>query len=244
MRRLTFDELLADVCRLAGALRRMGVQRGDTVGIFMPMLPETAVALLAIGRIGAIAVPAFSGYGAPALATRLADAGAKVLLTADGVFRRGKPVDMKAVADAALEQVPSVRARAGLRAHPREDRLGRGSRRRLVQRGRARGAVHRSGADGFGRAVSVALHVGLDGQTQRRRARPRRLSGQSADRSVSLLRRQAWRSHAVVLRHGLDDGPVPGARRARPRRELRVVTKARPIIQGRTACGKWWRATA
>jgi acetyl-CoA synthetase len=109
VRRLTFDELLADVCRLAGALRRIGVQRGDTVGIFMPMLPETAVALLAIGRIGAIAVPAFSGYGAPALATRLADAEAKVLLTADGVFRRGKPVDMKAVADAALEQAPSVR---------------------------------------------------------------------------------------------------------------------------------------
>ncbi|HEV2907997.1 MAG TPA: AMP-binding protein, partial [Candidatus Eremiobacteraceae bacterium] len=109
VRRLTFDELLADVCRLAGALRHLGVQRGDTVGIFMPMLPETAVALLAIGRIGAIAVPAFSGYGAPALATRLADAEAKVLLTADGVFRRGKPVDMKAIADAALEQAPSVR---------------------------------------------------------------------------------------------------------------------------------------
>ena len=109
VRRFTFDELLAQVCRLAGALRRMGVVRGDTVGIFMPLLPETAIALLAIGRIGAIAVPAFSGYGAQALATRLADAQAKVLLTADGVSRRGKPVDMKAVADAALVEVPSVK---------------------------------------------------------------------------------------------------------------------------------------
>ncbi|HZV78451.1 MAG TPA: AMP-binding protein [Candidatus Binatus sp.] len=108
VREYTFGELLEAVCRLAGALRQLGVGRGDCVGIFMPLLPETAIALLAIGRTGAIAVPAFSGYGAPALATRLADAGAKVLLTVDGVWRRGKLVDMKAVADAALAEVPSV----------------------------------------------------------------------------------------------------------------------------------------
>ncbi|MBV8172500.1 MAG: AMP-binding protein [Candidatus Eremiobacteraeota bacterium] len=109
VRTFTFDELLEAVCRLAGALRALGVERGDRVGIFMPLLPETAIALLAIGRIGAIAVPAFSGYGAPALAARLADAQAKVLLTVDGVWRRAKPVDMKAVADAALADVPSVK---------------------------------------------------------------------------------------------------------------------------------------
>jgi acetyl-CoA synthetase len=109
VRSFTFDELRADVCRLASALRRLGVQGGDTVGIYMPLLPETAIALLAIGRIGAIAVPAFSGYGAPALATRLADAGAKVLLTVDGVLRRGKAVPMKDVADAAIAGVPSVK---------------------------------------------------------------------------------------------------------------------------------------
>jgi acetyl-CoA synthetase len=74
----------------------------------MPLLPETAIALLAIGRIGAIAVPAFSGYGAPALATRLADSRAKILLTADGVPRRGKNVMMKETADAALADVPTV----------------------------------------------------------------------------------------------------------------------------------------
>ena len=108
VRRYSFDELLAEVCLLAGALRELGVERGDTVGIYMPLLPETAIALLAIGRVGAIAVPAFSGYGAPALATRLADAQAKVLLTVDGVSRRGKFVNMKATADAALADVPSV----------------------------------------------------------------------------------------------------------------------------------------
>jgi len=107
-RSLTFAGLLADVCRLAGALRAVGVRKGDVVGIYMPMLPETATALLAVGRIGAIAVPAFSGYGAPALAARLADARAKVLLTVDGVPRRGKNVDMKSNADAALAEAPSV----------------------------------------------------------------------------------------------------------------------------------------
>ena len=109
VRTFTFHELLAHVCKLAGALRRLGVARGDTVGIYMPLLPETAIGLLAVGRIGAIAVPAFSGYGAPALATRLADAQVKVLLTADGVSRRGRIVDMKTAADAALADVPSVR---------------------------------------------------------------------------------------------------------------------------------------
>ncbi|MBV8222207.1 MAG: AMP-binding protein [Candidatus Eremiobacteraeota bacterium] len=122
LRTYTFGELLEEVCRLASALKTLGVGRGDTVGIFMPLLPETAIALLAIGRIGAIAVPAFSGYGAPALATRLADARAKVLLTVDGVFRRGKAVDLKAVADAALVDVPSVEhvlvfARTGADVH-------------------------------------------------------------------------------------------------------------------------------
>jgi len=109
IKRYTFGELLSATNRIASALRELGVDKGDTVGIYMPMLAETAIALLAIGRIGAIAVPAFSGYAAPALATRLGDAGAKVLITADGALRRGKPVDMKKTADTAVASVPSVR---------------------------------------------------------------------------------------------------------------------------------------
>ncbi len=108
VRSFTFAELRDATARLGSGLRSLGVQRGDTVGLYMPLLPETAIALLAIGRIGAIAVPAFSGYGAPALATRLADARAKVLLTVDGVPRRGKPVRMKDVADEAVRDVPSI----------------------------------------------------------------------------------------------------------------------------------------
>jgi acetyl-CoA synthetase len=118
-RRYTFAELREAVARLGAVLRDLGVGRGDRVGIFMPLIPETAIGLLAIAYIGAIAVPAFSGYGPDALAARLADAGAKVLLTVDGVTRRGKPVVTKTLADEALAQAPSVEAvlvyaRAGL----------------------------------------------------------------------------------------------------------------------------------
>jgi acetyl-CoA synthetase len=108
VRRFTFAQLRDEVARLGGALRALGVEKGDTVGIFMPLLPETAVALLAIGYVGAIAVPAFSGYGGAALAARLIDAKAKVLLTVDGVLRRGKPVPMKTIADEALSQASCV----------------------------------------------------------------------------------------------------------------------------------------
>jgi acetyl-CoA synthetase len=108
VRRYTFAELRDAVRRLAGALRALGVRKGETVGIYMPLLPETAIALLAIGYIGAVAVPAFSGYGAAALASRLVDANAKVLVTVDGASRRGKPVPMKMIADEALAQARSV----------------------------------------------------------------------------------------------------------------------------------------
>ena len=107
-RSFTFDELLADVCRLASGLRSLGVANGDRVGIYMPLVPETAIALLAIGRIGAIAVPAFSGYAAPALVARLEDARAKVLLTVHASSRRGKPVDMVGTAIAAADAVSSI----------------------------------------------------------------------------------------------------------------------------------------
>lgn len=107
---LTFAQLAEQVGRCANALRRLGVGKGDRVGIFLPMLPETAIAVLACGRIGAIFIPIFSGYGAEAAANRLNDAQASVLICADGFYRRGRVVPLKSTADAAVALSPSVRS--------------------------------------------------------------------------------------------------------------------------------------
>ena len=108
VRTLTNAELRAAVERACGAFRTLGVEAGDRVGVFLPMLPETVVTVLGLGLIGAIYTPIFSGYGAPAVAARLADSGARLLVTADGFWRRGGAVAMKAVADEAVAAVPSV----------------------------------------------------------------------------------------------------------------------------------------
>jgi acetyl-CoA synthetase len=108
VRRLTNAELRDAVDGAARMFVAAGVRPGDRVGIFLPMLVETVVATLAVGRIGAIYSPIFSGYGAPAVAARLNDCEASVLVTADGFLRRGTPVPMKATADAAVALAPSV----------------------------------------------------------------------------------------------------------------------------------------
>jgi len=108
VRRFSRGELRAEVDRAARAMAALGVGRGDRVGIFLPMIPEAVIAVLAVGKLGAIYTPIFSGYGPPAVASRLADSEARLLVTADGFWRRGKPVAMKAVADAALTEAPSV----------------------------------------------------------------------------------------------------------------------------------------
>jgi acetyl-CoA synthetase len=109
VRRYTNAELNDAVDRAAGMLAAEGVQRGDRVGIFLPMLPETAITVLALGKLGAIYTPIFSGYGAPAVASRLRDCEASVLITADGFRRRGGIVPLKETADAAVADAPTVR---------------------------------------------------------------------------------------------------------------------------------------
>lgn len=107
-RTLTYGELAAEVNRCANALRGLGLGKGDAMGLFMPMTPEIVIALLAIAKIGGVILPLFSGYGAGAVATRLADAGAKAIFTADGFYRRGAVVPLKPTADDAAADVPSV----------------------------------------------------------------------------------------------------------------------------------------
>ncbi len=109
IRTMTNAELAAAVDLAARRLRAYGVRPGDRVGILLPMLIETVVSVLAVGRLGAIYTPIFSGYAAPAIAARLADCEATVLITADGFLRRGSWVPLKAVADEAVAAAPSVR---------------------------------------------------------------------------------------------------------------------------------------
>jgi acetyl-CoA synthetase len=108
VRQWSQEELTREASGVAHALREAGVGVGDAVGIFMPMLPETVAALLGVMAVGAVFLPLFSGYGASAVATRLQDAEAKALLTAEGASRRGKRVDMIAVAEEAVAQCPTV----------------------------------------------------------------------------------------------------------------------------------------
>ena len=108
VRRVSYRELREMADRLANGLESLGVRAGDAVGIFLPMAPEVVAATLACAKLGAVYLPIFSGYAAEAVATRLADADAKVLITADGFLRRGGEVRMKEVADDAAAATPSL----------------------------------------------------------------------------------------------------------------------------------------
>jgi acetyl-CoA synthetase len=126
VRTVRYGELAREVTRFAAGLRALGVNKGDRVGIFLPMTVECAVAVLAVGAVGAVYIPIFSGYGPDAIAGRLRDCEASVLICADGFYRRGQLVPMKETADAAVEAAPSVKrvivARRVGRAFERRER--------------------------------------------------------------------------------------------------------------------------
>jgi acetyl-CoA synthetase len=108
VRTLTYLQLHGEVCRFANALKDLGVRPGDRVGIYMPLVPEAAVAMLACARVGAVHNVVFGGFSAEALRDRLNDAKAKVLITADGTWRKGAVLPLKTAADQAVAQAPSV----------------------------------------------------------------------------------------------------------------------------------------
>lgn len=107
-RELDFGQLLDHVERVAGALRALGVEKGDAVAVYLPMSQEAVVALIAVARLGAIFIPVFSGYGAEAVSTRLVNPKPKVLVCANGFERRGRLIEMKEVADRSIEEVGGI----------------------------------------------------------------------------------------------------------------------------------------
>ena len=107
-RTLTFNELYAEVNKFANTLKQLKVKKGDRVAIYMPMIPELAIAMLACARIGAVHSVVFAGFSAASLADRINDANAKIVLTADGGFRGEKITPLKKIVDEALETTPCV----------------------------------------------------------------------------------------------------------------------------------------
>ena len=105
---LRYQDLHREVCRFANVLKKLGVQVGDRVTLYMPMIPELTIAMLACSRIGAVHSIIFGGFSADAVADRNNDAQAKVVVTADGGWRRGKEVPLKAAVDASLDRSPTV----------------------------------------------------------------------------------------------------------------------------------------
>lgn len=120
--RITYGELFDQVKQFANALKNIGVEKGDRVAIYLPMVPELAVAMLACARIGAIHSIVFAGFSASALADRIVDASAKVVITSDGAYRGAKSIGLKSIVDEALEKCPSVQKTVVLK-HTGEDVL-------------------------------------------------------------------------------------------------------------------------
>jgi acetyl-CoA synthetase len=104
----TYGQLYEEVCRFANVLKKHGVKRGDRVSIYLPMIPELPIAMLACARIGAIHSVVFGGFSAESLRDRIVDAGARILICCDGYYRSGRVVNSKANADAAMAQCPDV----------------------------------------------------------------------------------------------------------------------------------------
>ncbi|TWU67445.1 acetate--CoA ligase [Crateriforma conspicua] len=120
-RTLTYRQLLSEVCKAAAALKELGVQQGDVVSIYMPMTPELAITMLACARIGAIHSVIFAGFSAESIADRNNDASAKLMVTSDGLHRRGKVLELKKTVDEALAKSPTVQKCLVLRRTGQDD---------------------------------------------------------------------------------------------------------------------------
>ena len=174
-KKITYQELHDEVCRMANILRNRNVEKGDRVTIYMPMIPEAAYAMLACARIGAIHSVVFGGFSPDSLAGRIEDCKSNVVITADEGLRGGRKVPLKANVDAAIAKVGGVDHVIVVRRTGAQGRDGSGAR-RLLPRGRQGGdrGVPVRAHERRGSAVHP-LHLGLDRQAEGRAAHHRRL---------------------------------------------------------------------
>ena len=246
-RTITYADLHREVQKTANALKELGIEKGDRVAIYMPMIPELPIAMLACARIGAPHTVVFGGFSAEALAGRINDSQAKLVITADGGWRRGKPAELKPAVDEALKETPDGRARAR-RPPPRRqgrDRDDDRRPRRLVGRDRrAPGGRLPARPGRLGAHALPALHVGHDGQAEGHPPHDRRLPRRHVVHPRDDLRHQAGRRVLVRRRHRLGDRPqLHRLRAAGQRRRPGSCTRARPTRRPGTAGGRSSRTT-
>ena len=232
VRRLTYAELDRRVAQAANALRSLGLGKGDAIGLFMPMIPEIVVALLAIAKIGGIILPLFSGFGAGAVAARLADAEARRCSPPTVCLAGAASCPLKPVADEAAARMPHAAAhdrRAGTGQSGADGRPAAttgGTTGGLAADGR-RHREHRRR-----RHADDHLHLRHDRPAQRRRPHPLRLPGQGRPGHGLWHRRSPRRAHLLDDRHGLDDGPLAGLRRRCCSARTHVPVRRRARLPG------------
>ena len=238
-RHITYAELHREVCRFANVLKANGVQRGDRVTIYLPMIPEVAYAMLACARIGAIHSVVFAGFSPDSLAGRIIDCASELVITADEGVRGGKAVPLKRNTDVALTQCPSVK-RVIVVKHTGAKALMHDGTRRLVSRRSGEG-VRRlpAGRDGGGGSAVHPLHVRLDGKAQGRAAY---VGGLSLLRRVhaQIRLRLSRRRHLLVHRRcRLGDGAqLYPLRPARERRDHADVRRHPELSDARRGSGR------
>ena len=172
---LTYADLLDEVQRFANALKGLGVQRGDRVNIYLPMIPEAAIAMLACARIGAAHSVVFGGFSAQSLSDRINDAEAKVLITADGGYRRGDVFPLKPAADEAIATTPTIEHVVVVRRGGNDVEMKSGRDHWYHDLIAAADPVCRGRADGLRAAAVPAVHQRHHRQAEGHHAHQRRL---------------------------------------------------------------------